>query len=192
MYYLEFNNFFKPEQFGFRRNRSAQHELLIIKQHLINNHNENKISLLITRDTSKAFDTVWHRGLLYKLKHFAHLDDDTLALFNNYLKDRIIIPHFNKHKGKPIFPSAGVPQGSCLGPYFYLVHSNDMPICKYRDNISAQFADDFLQIIRNHTGIRKFESLLERAEEELALIYEWECNWRVRSNPQKSKAREIM
>ena len=188
MYYLEYNNFFKSEQFGFRKNRSTQQELHIIQQQLINNKNENKISLLITRDISKAFDTVWHRGLLYKLKHHALLDDDTIALFNNYISNRVIIPHFNNCQGATIFPSAGVPQGSCLGPYFYLIQCNDMPLCKYYDNISAQFADDFIQIIRNATTSHSHENLLKRAEKELKIIYEWECNWRIKSNPQKCKA----
>ena len=188
MYYLEYNNFFREEQFGFRKNRSTQQELHIIKQQLDNNHNENKISLLITRDISKAFDTVWHRGLLYKFKFHAKLDNKTIALFNNYLTNRIIIPHFNKQIGSYIYPTAGVPQGSCLGPYFYLVHNNDIPSCIYNDNISAQFADDFIQIIRNKTTARSHESLLIRAQKEIKAIYNWECNWRVKSNPQKSQA----
>lgn len=190
MYFLEYNNFFSENQFGFRKHRSTQQALFVINEILLNNKNDGRVSLLITRDTQKAFDTVWHEGLIFKLSTQAKLDNDTVALFYNYLIDRKMIPFFNNKEGPPIYPSAGVPQGSCLGPELYLINVNDLSTCLFRDSFQTQFADDLIKIVRSDFSSspnNRLTNVLRKAKKELELTLSWELKWKIKSNPNKSK-----
>ena len=90
-------------------------------------------------DISKAFDKVWHRGLLLKLKH-AGIKDNLLNWFSNYLyqrHQRVVVPGVSSSQAEI---KAGVPQGSILGPLLFLVYINDI-VNDIEGHINL-FADD--------------------------------------------------
>ena len=72
-------------------------------------------------DLSKAFDRVWHEGLLYKLECNG-ISGDLLNLIRNFLtkrKQRVVL---NGRSSGWAVKSPGVPQGSVLGPLFFLIY----------------------------------------------------------------------
>ena len=76
-------------------------------------------------DLSKAFDKVWHDGLIYKLASLS-ISGDLLKLVQNYLDNRFqrVLLNDQTSEWKPV--KAGVSQGSILGPLFCLVYINDI------------------------------------------------------------------
>ena len=75
-------------------------------------------------DISKAFDKVWHQGLIFKLKSYG-VDGKLLKLLKNYLTDRQqrVILNGQTPSWQNIY--AGVPQGSVLVPLLFLIYVDD-------------------------------------------------------------------
>ena len=93
----------------------------------------------VSKDISKAFDKVWHQGLLYKLKQNG-ISGNLLEILTGFLKDRKQRVVLNGQNSLWANIKAGVPQGSILGPLLFLIYVNDLP-----DNQSTNvklFADD--------------------------------------------------
>ena len=82
-------------------------------------------------DISTAFDKVWHKGLLFKLKQNG-IPDKILNIITDFLsfrKQRVV---FNGQASSWDSIEAGVPQGSMLGPPLFLIYINDLS-----DNLST-------------------------------------------------------
>ena len=87
--FLEDNSLLTPNQSGFRPNDSCINQLLSIVHSIYSDFNHNP-SLEVRGnflDISKAFDKVWHDGLLYKLESFG-ISGNLLKLFHSYLNNR--------------------------------------------------------------------------------------------------------
>ena len=103
-------------------------------------------------DKSKAFDKVWHERLIYKLKSM-EVSDSLLKFIQRFLSNRFqrVLPNGQTSEWLPV--KVGVPQGSILGPLFFLIYINDLS-----ENIESTvklFADDtslFSVVHNNNTS----------------------------------------
>ncbi|GBP94792.1 Probable RNA-directed DNA polymerase from transposon BS [Eumeta japonica] len=133
-------------------------------------------------DVAKAFDRVWHAGLIHKL-YLLKVPDRLILIIHNYLTDRhFVFKHENTHSSRRMI-RAGVPQGSALSPLLYSVYTNDIPRSSSGVQL-ALFADDTALYLRGQTE-RSIYPLLQMAIEELA---RWFQTWRIEVNAEKSAA----
>ena len=77
-------------------------------------------------ETSKAFDRVWHAGLLHKLKSYG-ISGQIFGLISSFLSNRQLQVVLDGKSSQEYLVNAGVPPGSILGPTFFLLYINDLP-----------------------------------------------------------------
>ena len=127
-------------QFGFRAKTSTSHALISIIEHIQKNIDTGNISCGIFIDLAKAFDTVDHKILLSKLKHYG-IRGIANQWFQSYLSNRKQFVSINECNSKYLPVECGVPQGSILGPFLFLLYINDLnQAIKY--STVHHFADD--------------------------------------------------
>ena len=138
--FLKQNNTFTNSQFGFRQKHSTIHALLNFVDKVAHSIDDHSHLIGIFLDFSKAFDTINHDILLYKLSHYG-IRGKALEWFRNYLHNRKQYVHLNGLNSSYKDINYGVPQGSILGPLLFIVYINDF--CNSSKILSfILFADD--------------------------------------------------
>ena len=177
--YLNHHSLLTVKNSGFKQKDSTVNQLLSIVHKLYSGLDNKENACLVFLDISKAFDRVWHEGLLFKLKQLG-ISGTLIKWLESYLalrKQRVI---FDGCCSDVSYVEAGVPQGSILGPLLFLVSINDLVTDLKCD--PHLFADDtsLLDIFTNPlTSSLKINRDLER-------IYKWGRLWRVKINPIKT------
>ena len=126
-------------------------------------------------DISKAFDRVWHVGLLYKLKLLG-ICGSYYNLVQSFLDSRHQRVVLNGQSLKWSLVEAGVPQSSILGPLLFLVYINDLPQ-GLRCNAKL-FADDTSLF----SAITIPATSSSNLNEDLLKITQWAYQWKMSSN----------
>ena len=130
-----------PNQSGFRPSDSCVNELIAITHEIFETFDCNPSpevrSLFL--DISKAFNKVWHTGMICKFKSMI-ISGELYNLLENYLSNRFqrVLLNGKASSWRPVLN--GAPQGSILGPLLFLIYINDLPN-KLKSN-GKLFADD--------------------------------------------------
>jgi len=133
------NNLLTHHQSGFIRGDSTVNQLVYIYNDICKAIDDGKEVRAVFCDISKAFDRVWHRGLLFKLDHLG-IQGNLLSWFKSYLSARKQRVVYANTASSWCNVSAGVPQRSILGPLLFLLYINDI-VSHINSNIKL-FADD--------------------------------------------------
>ncbi|CAK1587705.1 unnamed protein product [Parnassius mnemosyne] len=172
-----------PHQFGFRAKHSCPQQVHRIVEYILSGfYPRRHKTIAVFFDIAKAFDRVWHEGLIYKLYKIG-LPDRLVRLVASYLKHRTF--RF-RHEGtlssqRPI--KAGVPQGSVLAPLLYILFTNDIPIPSKGVQLSL-FADDTALYCKG-TSLPFIRNKIQKSVDDLGA---WFKKWRIDVNPEKSSA----
>ena len=180
------HNLLPQNQSRFRPNDSTTNQLARIVHRLAKAIDEGKFILTCYYDLSKAFDTVWHKGLLHKLHHMG-VDGAALAWLTSYLQDRRQKVRINSATSEWAHVPAGVPQGSVLEPLLFLAYTSDLPesvTCP--DTVCDQFADDTALTTCSTSALSAVTGL----QASVNTTATWLQQWRLRINPKKTAIME--
>ena len=123
--FLETNNLLSDHQYGFRQARSNG-DLLAYAVHAwstcLESHGESRV---ISLDILKAFDRVWHKGLLVKLPMFG-LHPTLITRIASFLSGRSIAIRVDGFLSKLHSINSGVPQGSVIFPVLFILFITDL------------------------------------------------------------------
>ena len=136
---LNENNLIFSNQPGFKPGDSCINQLLSITHEIYKSFDDGFEVRGVFLDISKAFDKVWHKGIIFKLQQNG-ISGKLLRVLSDFLKDRKQRVILNGQFSSWTSVNAGVPQGSILGPLLFLIYINDLT-----DGLSSNaklFADD--------------------------------------------------
>lgn len=139
--YFDKNNLFVENQFGYRQGKSTLKAIITNLEVILDAIDKKQIPCISLLDLSKAFDCVQHSNLINKLEFYG-IRGGSLNLFKSYFNNRmqvVSLPTGEISKALPI--KNGVPQGSILGPIFFLIYINDFS-SHIRTKLVTLYADD--------------------------------------------------
>ena len=165
MKFIEKHKILYIKQFGFRKKHSTILALISLTDKIKEIMDSGDYALGIYLDLKKAFDTVDHKILLEKLDHYG-IRGHANKLIQSYLSERKQYTVINEAKSNVDIVNVGVPQGSVLGPLFFLLFINDIFNCVDIDDLTL-FADDTSVLIRD-SNLNRLKSRAETSMEKLA------------------------
>ena len=168
-------------QSGFQPSLSTVTQLTELYHEFCKTVSKGKEIGIVFLDISKAFNRVWHKGLLFKLKKFG-IGGRLLDWFTDYLKDRCQRVIINGQTSEWQHIKAGVPQGSNLGPLLFLVFINDIVHVIQHCQIRL-FADDTCLYI----SVDNRNDAAEMINRDLANVQSWADQWLITFSPPKTK-----
>ena len=165
--FLEKNNILYKYQFGFRKNYSTVLAVIDVVEDILEHLDQQDIGIGIYLDLKKAFDTVDHDILLYKLYNYG-IRGVVHDWFKSYLCNRQQFTAIQNNVSKCESVTCGVPQGSVLGSILFLIYVNDIYKALPNERIKL-FADDTNSFLFEKNG----KSLYEKAAKCLNKLNQW-------------------
>ena len=161
-------------------------QLLSITHEIYSSFDEGLEVRSVFLDISKAFNKVWHDGIIFKLTQNG-ISGNLLNLLRDFLNDRkqrvVLNGQFSTRKSV----NAGVPQGSILCPLLSLIYINDLT-----ESLSSNtklFADDTPLFSVTHD----IQTSANNLNKDLERISKWATQWNMKFDPNTTKqAQEVV
>lgn len=179
--HMELFNILPDFQFGFRRGHATVHQLSRVIGDLKDAQNLKKSTGLIALDIEKAFDSVWHNGLIHKMQTL-NFPVTIIKIIFSFLRNRSFFVQISEASSSNYNIVAGLPQGSCLSPILYNIYTSDFPTCNTVK--VALFADDTALYCSNIDP----NYIIMKLENELINILNYFKKWKIKINETKSQA----
>ena len=139
--YPEIKDLISNNQYGFVQRRSTESQLYVFYDKISKISDSDGQTDVIYLVFTKAFDSVLHHLLLYKLQTFG-FNGTLLNWFHIYLNNRYqrVLIHGSMSTKLPV--RSGVPQGSILGPLMFTLYVNDIADKISNLSFKTLYADD--------------------------------------------------
>ena len=112
-------------QYGFRSSPSTADLLSVASDRIAWAFNRSGTTRAVALDISKAFDWVWHAGLLSKLKSYG-ISGQVFDLISSFLNNRQLRVALGGKSSQEFPVNAGVPRDSILDPTLFLPYINNL------------------------------------------------------------------
>lgn len=182
MPHIEEHNIIIPEQFGFQKGHSTVHQVVRVENIIQRNKALSNNTAMVLLDVEKAFDNVWHDGLIHKLVQ-ANFPTYIIKMVRSYLSNRTFQVHLAGAKSELQEVAAGVPQGSVLGPILYNLYTSDVPPLPAGCSL-ALYADDSA-ILANGRTPTHYRSRLQQG---VTTYVSYLTSWKIKVNEAKTQA----
>ena len=158
------NNLIYHLQSGFRPSHSTSTCLTYLHDQVRKEIEKGNYVGLIMLDVQKAFDSVNHQHLCEKIK-LAGIEPDW---FISYLQNRKQTVFANGVSSSEQNIKCGVPQGSILGPWCYLIYCNDLPV-SVKSSTVILYADDTILLFSD----KSLDKVREILVEDMSSCFHW-------------------
>lgn len=181
MAFAERYNIIHSKQFGFRKEHSTVHQI----KRVVNIIETNKASRLSTGavllDVEKAFDSIWHDGLIYKL-NLLSFPIYIQKIIKSFLESRTFSVCIENISSITRNIPAGLPQGSVLSPLLYSIYTSDIDVKKNHD--AAFYADDSMIICKGKLS----NAIVKQLSDSLKRTVKYFKKWKIKINNEKTQA----
>ena len=179
--YLESESLLTNAQHGFRKKRFTVHSVAQLITYVNKKMDTRMPTLAVYVDFKKAFDCVQHPVLLNKLSQL-NIDRSVTDWIGSYLSEREQRVLANNNYSPFQEVTQGVPQGSVLGPLFYIIYAND--ISKVVKNCErALYADDTVLYVAS----RDFNTSVVKLQQDINSLSRWCTTNGIKANTEKTK-----
>ena len=179
--HLDENNIIPNQQCGFRTGRSTSHQLIKVIKTARESIKRKKSTGMIFLDVEKAFDRVWHNGLLYKMIKLG-FPLPLIKTVRSFLSERTFSV-FIKGQFSEIYEiKYGVPQGAVLSPTLYNIFTYDI-VRETTENIGL-FADDTALYHSAESSVDIERKLQQTGQK----VQQYMNKWKINLNKQKTQA----
>jgi ribonuclease HI/exonuclease III len=179
-WFLESKNKINKEQAGFRRGCSTTDHIVQLETDIKLGFSRKQSTVAVFLDISKAYDSVWTQGLLYKTAKLG-ITGQTLAWIKEFLTDRSMCVRIGDQTSDHKTVENGVPQGAVLSPILFNIMLIDFPTHPLPVKTRI-FADD-VTIYAKTKLPADAEVTIQPA---LNKIYQWGRRWKLNFSPDKS------
>ncbi len=164
--HLSSNNLYEPYQSAYRRFHGTETALLHVQNDILRSVDNKMCVFLVLLDLSAAFDTVDHNIILTRLSETFGITNSALEWIQSYLMDRSQRVNINGILSSPVNLPFGVPQGSVLGPQFFIMYTGpianiarkfDLQVHLYADDTQLYFSFNPQNADEEHHVINKIE-----------------------------------
>lgn len=178
--FMEENEILPEEQFGFRKSHGSLHHPVRIVNEAIEDLNKRRPTAIVAFDFEKAFDRVWHHGLIYKMISLK-FPAEIIKIIYSFFSNRSYRVKINNTFSIPLSQEAGVPQGSVLSPVLYNIFVHDIP--KFHNNKIALFADDLAIISSSFSPF----VAQQKVKNQFKSLTDYTKKWRLSLNADKTQ-----
>ena len=169
-------------QSGYRPGHNTQLQLVYLTDKLYKSLDKMEDFTVVYLDISRYFEKIWHEGLLAKCETEFGITGDVFYWLKSYLTSRSQLVQVATQQSTPLTLSAGVPQGSVLGPLLAIMYLNGLS--EVTSNHMLYFADDS-SLHCSHTP-ENMSSKETELQKDLDNIHDYGLKWAITFNKNKT------